>query len=241
MKKLPIRFFLAILSTCGFAQESITGTIPDWSGGSGEVAVMAMGPPQVLGTFDDMGNLEIPLKTDMLAEVKKQVEAANEGSTEGWKASLKTLGDSFSCSGGELEVVNGEQPISGFPSMGAFMLVNMEQKKRFGYLMVGSSKDFADGMVPYKFKPGYFLEWYFVEEAGSVKGNCSMESYAVNQKDLYTKTTTYDLELKKGWNIVKYEIHEVYTDGEGNSYPMNDSYSTIDSIPSEVKFVFMED
>ena len=241
MKKLPIQFFLALFSAFAFAQGSITGTIPDWSGGSGEVAIMAMGPPQVLGTFDDLGNLEIPLKTDMLAEVKKQVEAANEGFTDGWKASLKTLGDSFSCFGGELEVVNGEQPISGFPSMGAFMLVNMEQKKRFGYLMVGSSKDFADGMVPYKFKPGYFLEWYFVEEPGSVKGDCSMESYAVNQKDLYAKTTTYDLELKKGWNIVKYEIHEVYTDSEGNSYPMNDSYSTIDAIPGDVQFIFMED
>lgn len=238
---MKITFFLAFLSTCALAQESIKGTIPDWSGGSGEVAVMAMGPPQVLGTFDDMGNLEIPLKPDMLAEVKKEVEAANEASTDGWKASLNTLGDRFACSDGELEVVNGDQPISGFPSMGAFMLVNMEQKKRFGYLMVGSSREFADGMVPYKFKPGYFLEWYFVEEAGSVKGACSIESYAVNQKDLYTKTTTYNLDLKSGWNIVKYEIHEVYTDGEGNSYPMKDSYSTLASVPAQAQFIFLED
>ncbi|MDX1331393.1 MAG: hypothetical protein R3252_00065 [Robiginitalea sp.] len=241
MKNLYVQLLLALMTTCAVAQESIKGTIPDWSGGPGEVAVMAMGPPQVLGTFDDMGNLEIPLKPDMLAEVKKEVEAANAESTDGWKASLNTLADRFSCSGGALEVVNGDQPISGFPSMGAFMLVNMEEKKRFGYLMVGSSKDFADGMMPYKFKPGYFLEWYFVEEAGSVKGQCSMESYAVNQEDLYTKTTTYDLDLKKGWNIVKYEIHEVYTDGEGNSYPMNDSYSTIASMPEGVRFIFMED
>jgi len=241
MKTLPIQIFLALLSSYAFAQGAIKGTIPEWSGGPGEVAVMAMGPPQVLGTFDDMGNLEIPLKPDMLVEVKKQVEEANEGSSDGWKASLKTLGDLFSCSGGDLEVINGEQPISGFPSMGAFMLVNMEQKKRFGYLMVGSSREFADGLVPYKFKPGYFLEWYFVEEPGSVKGECSMESYAVNQKDLYTKTTVYNLDLKKGWNIIKYEIQEVYTDGEGNSYPMKDSYSTIDSIPEEVRFIFMED
>ncbi len=223
------------------AQGTIKGTIPDWSGGSGEVAVMAMGPPEVLGTFDEKGNLEIPLKPNMLAEVRKQVEAANAESSDGWKASLKTLGDRFSCFGTELEVVNGDQPISGFPSMGAFSLVNMEQKKRFGYLMVGSSKEFAEGMVPYKFKPGYFLEWHFVEQPGSVKGMCSMESYAVNQKDLYTKTTTYDLDFKKGWNIVKYEIQEVYTDGEGNSYPMNDSYTVLDKMPGDVQFIFMED
>ena len=242
MKKLILLQFIFLAAICTHAQESITGVIPDWPGGSGQVGVMSMmGPPEVLGTFDDQGKVEIPLKPDFIAEAKKKVEEANASASDGWTASMNTLGKSFSCGVADLEVVNGEQAISGFPGMSGFMLFNMEEKKRYGYLLVANSKDFVESMVPYKFKPGYQLEWYYVDEDGSVRGDCVLESYALNQKDIYAKTTTYDLDFKKGWNIVKYEIEEVYTDGEGNSYPMKDSYTVLEKMPEGVQFVFLED
>lgn len=242
MKKLVFYVLTALLSTGALAQGSISSTIPGWPGGSGQVGTMSMmGPPEVLGTVDENGTVEIPLKADFLSEVREKLKEANASASDGWTASMNTLGKSFSCGASDLEVVNGDQPITGFPGMGGFVLFNMEEKKRYGYLVVGSSKDFVEAMVPYKFQPGYLLEWYYVDQDGSVKGNCEMESYAVNQKDIYTRTTTYDLELKKGWNIVKYEIEEVYTDGEGNSYPMKDSYNVLDKMPGDVQFVFLED
>lgn len=202
---------------------------------------MAMGPPEIVGSFDAQGNVEIPLKPDMLSEVKKKIEEANKESSDGWKASLPTLGDRFSCFGEELEVVGADQPVSGLGGPMGFLLVNMDEKKRYGYLYIASSADFVESLVPYKFKPGYYLEWHYLDGEGSVKGSCNVESYAVNQKDLYTKTTTYDLDFKKGWNLVKYEINEVYTDGEGNSYPMQDSYTTMAAMPEGIEFVFIED
>ena len=241
MKKFVIAAWIFMFGFYSMAQGGIKGTIPGWSLGAGQVGVMSMGPPEIVGSFDAQGNVEIPLKPDALTEVKKQMEEANQGSTDGWTASLPMLGDRFSCFGGALEVTGGEQPITGLGGPMGFLLVNMDQKKSFGYLQIASSKEFVEGMQPYIFKPGYSLEWYYVEQDASVKGTCNMESYAVNQKDLYTQSTSYDLDLKKGWNLIRYEIHEVYTDGEGNSYPMQDSYTTLTAMPSGVQFVFLED
>jgi hypothetical protein len=239
MKNILTLMAATLIGNALSAQGAITGTIPNWSNGSGEVALVMMGPPKVLGTFDDQGRLEIPLPPDFLAQARQEVEEANASASGGWKASLPTLGDRYSCTGGDLEVTGGAQAISGFPAMGGFDLVSMEREERFGYLMAASSREFAEGMEPYKFKPGYFLEWHFVEEPASVKGTCSSEAYAMNVEELYTATMEYDLDFKKGWNIVKYEIMEVFTDREGNSYPMKEKYSVLGEMPADVQFIFL--
>lgn len=242
MKKTSIALGILFIGFYGLAQDAIKGTIPGWSGGDGQVGVMSMGPPEIVGSFDAQGNVEIPLKPNALAEVKKQVEEANQGSSGGWSASIPTVAERFSCEGETgLAMEGGDQQITGLGGPMGFLLVNMEEKKRYGYLLIASSRDFVESMQPYTFKTGYSLEWYYVDEAAMVKGYCSIPSYAMNQEDLYTKTTTYDLNLKKGWNIVRYAIDEVYTDGEGNSYPMNESYTTLDTIPEGVGFIFLED
>lgn len=242
MKKFHILVFGMLAAMSAHSQQSIKGAIADWPGGSGQVGVMSMGPPEIVGTFDAQGNVEIPLQPDALNRIKKQVEEANQGSSDGWTASIPAVAERFSCDGETtLSMVGADQPITGLGGPMGFLLVNMDEKKRFGYLMIASSKDFVESMQPYNFKPGYSLEWYYVDEGAQVKGYCSIPSYAMNQEDLFTKTTNYDLDLKKGWNIVKYEIEEVYTDGDGNSYIMNESYTTLDAMPDGVGFVFLDD
>lgn len=231
----------ALVGNAIYSQGAITGTIPNWSNGSGEVALVMMGPPKVLGTFDDQGRLEIPLPPDFLAQSIKEVEEANASASGGWKASLPTVAERYACSQGEWDIntSGADQPISGFPAMGGFDLVSMEREERLGYLMAASSREFAEGMEPYNFKPGYFLEWHFVEEPASVKGSCSSDAYAMNVEELYTATMEYDLDFKKGWNIVKYEILEVFTDREGNSYPMKEKYTVLDEMPADVQFIYL--
>lgn len=241
MKIILALMAATLIGNAIFAQGAITGNIPDWPNGSGEVALVMMGPPVLLGTFDEQGRLEIPLPPDFLAQAQKQIEEANAAASGGWEASLPILGDRYSCPGGALEVTGGDQPISGFPAMGSFDLLSMEKEERYGYLMAASSRDFAEGMEPYNFKPGYFLEWHFVEEPASVKGSCSSDAYAMNAEELYTATMEYDLDFIKGWNIVKYEILEVFTDREGNSYPMKEKYTALGEMPADVQFIFMPD
>ncbi|WP_088340153.1 hypothetical protein [Robiginitalea sediminis] len=243
MRNFVFLVIAGFLGIYGNAQDVITGSIPNWANGSGQVGVMSMGPPEVVGTFDADGNIEIPLKADALSEIKAQLEASESDSSNGWTASIPTVGERFACGGqgAELNLSGSEELITGLGGAMGFLLVNMEERKRYGYLLIASSQEFAEGLQPYKFKPGYALGWYYVDNEASAVGTCTSESYAMNQEDTYRKSTTYQVNLKKGWNIVKYEIEEVFTDKEGNSYPQKESYTTLESMPEGVGFVFLED
>lgn len=122
--------------------------------------------------------------------------------------------------------------------MGSFGIINLEEKKDFGYLMFVSTREFARSLQPWKFKPGYYAQWYYINEDARVQGECSITSYAMNQEETYDHRTRYDLKLKAGWNVIKYEIEQVFTDKEGNSYPMEESYSVLPQLPSGAKMMY---
>ena len=94
-------------------------------------------------------------------------------------------------------------------------------------------------MGGFNFQEGYILDWIFVDEAGSVKGSCSTDSYAVNQEENFSRQVSYNLSLKPGWNLIKYEISKLFTDREGKTYPMDESYSSLSRTPEDFMFVFV--
>ena len=244
MKKLPTQFYFCLLTLLAgvqlSAQQSVTGSLPNWEYGSGNVFTGLMTPTKV-GSLDDKGNFDMSLKPDYLSEVKEQIARENADDSRKWKSALMTLAKAYNCYTETVEVVNGDQPFTSLSTMGFFMLGNMEEKERFGDMMPATSKEFAQAfhnLGSYNFKEGYSLDWYFVEKEASVKGTCSMDSYAVNQEEMYTHTVHYDLDFKPGWNLVKYEIEEVFTDRDGKTYIKSDRYSIIPEIPSEIEFHF---
>lgn len=230
----------AVLHSSVFAQGAITGSIPQWSLGTGEVVTGLM-EPMVVGSVDADGNFSIPLKPGFMEEIRKQVEQQNAGASEGWTSSLLTVGQVFSCYGEGLEVVNADQPMTRMTTMGVFNLVNMDEKKRLGYVMATSSEAFARGIMEmgsFTFTEGYILDWVFVDQAASVRGSCATESYAVNQEEKYTRTTSYDLALRPGWNLIKYEISGLFSDRDGKTYPGEERYLTLSDLPADLKYVF---
>jgi hypothetical protein len=234
---------IATLPVLTHSQETIQGTLPDWSLGSGEV-VSGLREPVVVGSVDEDGTFTIPLRSDFLATIKAQVEAEDPEKGGGWRSSLLTLRQVFSCYGENIEVVNGGQPVTRMTSMGVFNVVNMAEKKRLGYMIATSSEDFAGGLMElgaFNFKKGYFVDWLYIEEAGSVKGSCTTESYAVNQEENYSRTTHYEISLQPGWNLIKYEILDLFTDRDGKTYPMEERFVSLTEAPADMKFIFMAD
>jgi hypothetical protein len=222
------------------AQESIRGTIPGWSLGKGEV-VTGLREPIVVGSVDAAGTFVIPLRPDFMETLKIQVESDDPEKSGGWKSSLLSLRQVFSCYGEDIEVVNGNQPVTRMSSMGVFNLVNMAEKKRLGYLIAASSQDFANGLMEmggFTFKKGYFLDWIYIDEPGSVSGSCTTESYAVNQEEKYARTTHYDISMKPGWNLVKYEILDLFSDRDGKTYPSEERFVSLDELPADMEYIF---
>ena len=73
-KRIATLLVLALFQMQLFSQEAITGNIPDWSLGSGEV-VTGLTKPIVVGSVDQGGNFSISLKPDFMETIKKEVEA----------------------------------------------------------------------------------------------------------------------------------------------------------------------
>ena len=231
---------LAIFTLQSRGQETISGSIDGWSRGAGEVYAGVFTLTEV-GSIDDSGNFEIALKPGYLAEVKKKMEAENSNPDRKFTSQLMTLGESCQCAQGNVELVNGDQELTTLAVFG-FMLGNMENQEEFGTLVPASSKDFAEGYIKlgsYENTVGYAVDWYYVDKPGVAKGECSVDSYPVNGDEMYTRNTSYNLDLKPGWNLVKYEISEIFTDEGGKTYPVKESITSISEVPSGLQYVFI--
>ena len=42
-----------------------------------------------------------------------------------------------------------------------------------------------------------------------------------------------------GWNHIKNEISEIFTDEGGKTYPVKESYTSISEAPSDLQYVFL--
>ena len=241
MKRVTF-FVTALVFSLGIlqAQQTVKGNISNWDKGSGSI-ITGMVTPNIVGTIDDKGALEIALQPDFLSEMKKQTEAENADESNKWKSAMMTLEEFYVCEGGNLEVVNGDQYFTSLSTMGYFILGNMEKQEKFGDMMPASSPEFVTGfrkLGEYIFTEGYNLDWYYLDEAGSVKGTCSVNSGTLSG-EMYERKINYDLNFKKGWNLVKYEVESVFSDKDGKTYIKQENYITISEMPEGVEFVFL--
>ncbi len=222
-------------------QDNIEGTIKDYSSGEGQV-ISGIAAPIIIGEISEEGTFTIPLTNDYKEQLLASIETKNSGSSD-WKTSIPTIQRSYgSCANGKLAISGGEQTAISLTTIGMFSIGSMEKQKLYGKFTYASDMEFAQDFLAFgqfKVRTGYQLDWMYVEEPASVKGTCSMESYAVNSEETYNFKSEYDLDFKPGWNIVKYEILEVFTDSNGKQYAMHERSTIIDTLPENVEVCFM--
>ena len=51
----------------------------------------------------------------------------------------------------------------------------------------------------------------------------------------------YNLNLKKGWNIIQYQIEELYTAENGKTYASVSGYETLENLPENTQYIFFEE
>ncbi len=140
-----------------------------------------------------------------------------------------------------MEIVNGEEPVINVANFGNYGLGNLAERKMYGSFMIASNQEFAsafNAFGQYETKKGYYLDWYYFENAAAVNGECSMESYALNQEESYMAKNIYELNFKPGWNIVKYEVLELFEDRDGKTYASMALWKTLDELPSDVQYIY---
>lgn len=224
------------------SQQVLRGSLEKWDKGEVTIAFydMITGDMTRLGQVDAGGTLEIALSENFPAEVRAMAEKAQKNAPEGWSLQKNTVASSFQCGWDELTVTNGEAEVMGLPELS---LANSNGDPMFGVITAASNRQVADWLFTYGDKDpsqGYYIRWYYVEEEASVKGKCVLDFYTGHGEEFFTEEITMDLELTKGWNIIKTEFSKVATDQGGKVHPVTIVHTRIAELPGDLKWFAME-
>ncbi len=244
----PLNFFAGFIYTVFFftmtlcsAQEAIQGVIPEWNFGEGDV-ITGFREPIKIGTVSPEGNFTIPLTPNFIEKRKKEIDENRPVSSADKTSPFMDLDRVFRRRGGSIVLENAIQPVGSLSNVGVYGIGNMEGQELYGLLVAASSEAFAESvmsMPSFEFTPGFLIDWYYVDKAATIKGVTTEESLGVDQTETFTNTMEYDLEFHPGWNMVKYEILSVFEDRDGRTYPREERYVSLKSLPEDFEFVFI--
>lgn len=242
------------------AQNSITGTITNNNKGEGSIMSFDMVTREkiVLGEIDKDGKFNIPLDENYLTIIKEKAKKAQENASNNWQIEFKTVAKTFLCdfnnenieylddgtekitySGStkknEIEFENGEAIITGIPDP------NLTDKDGniVSVLYAVNQPEVANWLFSYgqdNAVKGYYLQWFFVEDGATAKGECAIPTYTGVGEENYNHITITNLNLQKGWNIIKYTIAEIFTDSNGKTTPSTIEITCLPELPTDVQW-----
>ena len=263
MMTLKNSIALLLIGLVSYGQNSIKGNVENWSKEEATVTENNFwtGDKKTLSTIDKAGNFIIPLDPDYFNTVKKRMEEEEKDIPRGGEIKYHRVNTVFECSSESFGNKNITEKVNDSLSVIHYPRYNENNKTTFtnaetivsklpllyltdkngnsnSLLYAASNPELAkwsywlhSGDV----KKGYCLEWIFVDNNATVKGACVIPTFSDGEVDI-TNTNITDLELKKGWNIIKYDITEVFTSPEGDSQPVMTKITVISEMPKDVKW-----
>ncbi|MBW6498873.1 MAG: hypothetical protein K0B09_10820 [Bacteroidales bacterium] len=242
MKKQKIALLLGIalllLAVPGKSQLLIEGKIKNWNKGEGRLVYQDMitGDLTDMGSIDEKGGIKIPLSANFKQEVDLMTKKALENAPQGWSMRKNTVASTFNCNPDETIMTNGEAEVLGLPEL---ELTDKEGMAENGYLYASNSQQVAEWLKSWGMENAgkrYYLRWFFVVEDASVNGECIIPTYTGNGDENYVDFTVVRLELKKGWNPIKTEYEELFTNQNGKTYASRTIISRIDETPEDLEW-----
>ena len=226
-----------------YAQNTIQGTIANWS--NGEVPLVfndyISKEKTTMGSIAANGKLVIPLDENFLSYLQAAALKAKEKAPKGWEMKFNTVESMFGCSDQGVIYTNANSILSGLPDLEA---LSKDEAISYGYLYCTNNAKLSAWLYNYgqgNSAKGYYLRWFFAENNASAKGSCNMPTYTGNDDENYIDSTIYDVELTKGWNIIKYEIVETFTGKSKKVVPSKTKITRVDKIPADAKWLLLSE
>lgn len=236
---------LAVLSLtqCGMAQTTITGKADAYSGGDGKLlSNPGLSEPVEIGDIKPSGEFSAEVGSDYFKRVYKQLTDYHK--KHPGSRTMETFKEKFSCrQDGNIKFTNGDQPIVNLIGMKGFMISENKNFNPVGFLMILSNEDFESSrLFHYRKKPkkGFMVDYYYVKKPLKAKGTCVFENRNEPENRKLENKRMLDLNLKKGWNMVKVEVTEVYRDKAGKFHLTGMSVKSIDEVPEAASFFFFK-
>lgn len=239
-----ISIFVFLLQAPGlFAQSELRGKISEYSVGPSQILSFDpfSGSNQSWAEISSSGEFNLVLEPDFLDKVRKMAAEAEKSSPDGFRISFKTVAETFACTYEEVATEGGETVVSGLPEL---TVADEMQNPSNGILYAVSSQEMADWLYSYgegTIGPGYYLQFYFLEGAAKAKGDCLLEVFTGEGDEFFEEITKIDLDLKAGWNIIRYGIDEVFTSSSGKVFPSNMFVTRLESLPNDLKWIAVKD
>lgn len=239
---IQIAILFLLIHPALYAQNSLQGTIADWS--NGEVPLVfndyISGEQIKMGTITSQGEVTIQLDANFIETMKEAASKAKEKAPSGWQMNFKTVASTFGCS--DESDLSYENAGVIFPGLPDFEALGADGTASYGYLYCSNSRELPTWFNNYgegNIAKGYYLRWFFAENNASVKGSCNMPTYTGNDDESYMDSTIFDIEIQKGWNIIKYTITETFTSLDGKIKPSKTEVTRIDSIPADAQWLLV--
>lgn len=185
--------------------------------------------PLIGGTIDDGGKVNLSLPTNFDKVSQDAFDAYNAISESGYELSPIGIEDIFS----PLESldIKGERPRLALAGK-YYGFEVLEQGVKIGRVFPASSKEFMRSIMnPEKYDPLIGYHYMFIYSDGPISINGSNEApleIDENGNTTLAATTSYEVELKEGWNVVKYEVYKIIKDKELESHVSKSAFLSYD-------------
>lgn len=221
------------------AQQGIVGKIDGYKDGKGLIISydFVTGDKYTWGTIDDKGLISVPLSDDFLDQIKKMAKKAQKKAPEGFKLKLPTVEDAFSCRYPDIEFEHPLTILSGLPDL---KLTDKKKKAANGNLYAVNNPLIAEWLHRCEkgdIGLGYYLLFYFADETASAKGKCISPTFTGLGEENYDKYILFDIDLKKGWNIVQYKIEEIFESKVGGTFPKVIKVTKLENLPVDLLWI----
>jgi hypothetical protein len=218
------------------AQQVLRGKISNYTSGPSQIESFDRfsAISQTWGEVNEEGDFSIILEDNFLEKAREMAEEAQKNSPKGFTVSFKTVSESFACPFEEVETKVGDIVVSGLPEL---TLMDEMGNPTNGILYAVSSSDIARWLFTYRdenVSSGYYLEFYYLEGPATVKEKCLLETYTGAGEEVFEESTSIDLELQAGWNIIRYGIDEVFTSSAGKVFPLKLSVTRLETLPGDL-------
>ncbi|MEA1787209.1 hypothetical protein U1E44_13995 [Arenibacter sp. GZD96] len=241
-------FVLAFLLSSLYANSQlyVGGSINNWN--KDEALLVSQdfmtGEMETWGKVDANGEAQLELAYDFMTLLQEKAEEAKKDAPEGWSLKFKTVADTFGSDSssfpGEFTFENGDAVVAGVPDL---IVGNEEKKEKYGVLYLANSPEMAKWLYNYQMgsgTQGYYIRYYFVEKDATAKGQVSIPTVSHSGEE-YDNITEVDLQLEEGWNMIKYEIAEVFTSSDGTVYPSKTVLTRERFLPEGLQWLVLDD
>lgn len=195
--------------------------------------------PVFAGRIDTTGIIELNLPANFIDATTTAFDTYNSSSQSAYELSPIGIEDIFSPLE-DLTITGSDSRLALAGKFYGFEIFNEDIK--VGHVFPASSIEFMKHLMSpdkYPLKIGYHYMYIYSSKKVSIKGS---NEYPIeineNGETILSTKTNYDVNLLKGWNVVKYEIKNVVTDKKNQLHIQNASFKTLKSTENSKNWIF---